>query len=118
MRAVKYSLYAAPAIQAFLLRERDVMQHIQEFAEDRADPVVEVAGPPTAQDLVHARKHDHRAVPLPCVTLHMRKAKHHLTGNAVIEIACSDDHLVEVECWNMLARQKAQAAAAPQMMAN
>lgn len=103
--ATRYSLYMPVALQAMVSREPDVMKHVQAFANDEADDVIEVAGPPLPQELARARKFD-QTVPLPCVTLHLRKVKHHLTGHKMIEIACSDDDLVEVERWNMVARQR------------
>lgn len=103
MQAVKYELYAAPALQAMIRREPEVMEYIQAFANDQADPLLEIAGPPLPDELARARKFD-QVVPLPCIRLNMRKLKHHLTGRPMIEIACSEQDLIEVERWNMVAR--------------
>jgi len=45
--------------------------------------------------------------PLPTVVLYMRKDFHHLTGAPFIEVACSDEHLVELTAWQ--ARRRARA---------
>lgn len=92
---VRYAVYASPDIQALLSREPDVLRQISGFAADMAPGYMDVAGPPSPKDIKRKM--------LPVVRLYMRKAKHHLTGEPFIEVACSDKDGQELAKWNLLA---------------
>lgn len=106
MKLVAYGLFAPPAIQWLLSSEPDVFAAVQSFASDLAEPELTVAGPPDPVDERMAKKRGEPA-PLPTVVLFMRKDFHHLTGAPFIEVACSDEHLVELTAWQ--ARRRARA---------
>ncbi|WP_189347211.1 MULTISPECIES: hypothetical protein [unclassified Mesorhizobium] len=109
---VKWAVFAPPALQALLSREPEAMAQVQAFAEDRGEPDFDIAGPPDREEALRHKKSwgTLEGVPLPCVRIRMRKTKHHLTGDRLIEIACTDAHLVEVTRWNLLASAPKQPA--------
>jgi hypothetical protein len=93
---------AAPAAVQWLLRsESDVYDAVRAFITGRLDRnVIDVAGPPTGRDLALYYERKGQVVPLPCVRLHCRMVRHHLTGAPGVEVTCSDRDLEEIKRWN------------------
>lgn len=104
MSAVSWQVFAPVAVQGLLCRESDVMAYVRKFAGDEAPaPFVDVAGPPTAEELARARRKGQQGIPLPCIRLNLKKQPHHLTGVPTIYVTASDDDLIEIARWNALA---------------
>lgn len=109
-----FGLMAAKPIHWLLACENEVRRHIEAFAADRGRPVLDVAGPPSAEEIIACRINPRKAVELPTIRLHLRKVKHHLTGEDGIEVKCSDADMDMIVMW---ARQaKARTALAAQVM--
>jgi hypothetical protein len=94
-----FGLMAAKPIHWLLATEHEVKRRIEEFAADRGNSVLEVVGPPSAEELIARRVNPKKALELPMIRLHLRMVKHHLTGEAGIEVKCSDAHMDMIVQW-------------------
>jgi hypothetical protein len=93
-------LAAPAAVQWLLQSESGVYNAVRAFISGRLDRnVIDVAGPPTDRDLAHYYERKGQVVPLPCVRLHCRMVRHHLTGAPGVEVTCSDRDLEEITRW-------------------
>lgn len=99
-----FGLLAAKPIHWLLAKEIDVKRAIEAFAADQGFPMVDIAGPPSAEEIIACRKNPRRRMHLPTIRLHLRKVNHHLTGEAGIEVKCSDGDMELIVMW---ARQAA-----------
>lgn len=104
LRQVRYRVLAPPLIQWLLSGEPDVMDCVRAFASDEALPTITVAGPPGPIDAARCAL---AGLPLllPTVCLHMRKGTD--DAGRFIEVACTDEHLVELMAWQARARRRA-----------
>lgn len=111
-----FGLMAQRPIHWLLAAELEVKQAIEAFAADRGVPVVDVAGPPSAQEIIACRKNPRRRPHLPTVRLHLRKVKHHVTGEPGIEVKCSDGDMDLIVQWarQTQARKALAASVMPQ----
>lgn len=108
-----FGLMAAMPIHWLLTRERDVRLRVEAFAADQAAPIIDVAGPPSVEEMLKARAHPRRPVHLPTIRLHLRKVRHHLTGAPGIEVKCSDADMDLIVAWARQSRARAALAADP-----
>jgi hypothetical protein len=107
----QFALAAEKPIHWLLACENEVRWHIEAFAADRGYPVLDVAMPPSAEEIIAKRLNPRKRIELPMVRLHLRKVKHHLTGEAGIEVKCSDAHMdLIVKCARQAEMRKALAA--------
>ena len=63
----------------------------------------DVAGPPSEQDMALYMHKRAQTVPLPCVRLKLKMARHHLTSEPGVEVTCSDTDLEEIKRWYRVA---------------
>lgn len=94
-----FGLMAQRPIHWLLANELDVKRHVQAFAADRATATFSVAGPPPVEEMIRARNNPCKPIELPMVKLHLRKVKHHLTGEPGIEVKCSDADMDKIVQW-------------------
>jgi hypothetical protein len=94
-----FGLMAEKPIHWLLSTELEVKRRIEEFAADQGKPVLEVVGPPSAEEIIARRINPKKALELPMIRLHLRKVKHHLTGEQGIEVKCSDAHMDLIVQW-------------------
>lgn len=106
-----FGLMAAKPIHWLLARENEVRSRIEAFAADRGHPVLDVAGPPSAGELIARRVNPRKPVELPMIRLHLRKVKHHLTGERGIEVKCSDVDMDMIAQWARQAGMRTALAA-------
>ena len=102
---IEFGLASNPSVRWLISAEKAVYDAVIDFYMGNTDlDYVEVAGPPTDEDLKAYRKHgDREAVPLPVVRLQLRPAKNSLTGEPGVEVLCTEDDLAEIERWRRLA---------------
>lgn len=99
-------LLAPSPVQWLIINEPDVKQRIEKFIIGQAEPTLEVAGPPSAEDFIRYKDNPGGPITLPCVRLRLKMFKHHLTGDRGVEVTCSDDDLREIADWQRAARIK------------
>jgi len=93
-----FGLSAAPVVKAFLNNEAGIRQEIIDFFNDERGglhpDVLDVAGPPDLMEAIRA-KTARRSEPvrLPIVRMHLRKIRHHLTGEQGVEVKVADADL-------------------------
>lgn len=107
----QFGLMAAKPIHWLLARENEVRSRVEAFAADRGHPVLDVAGPPSAEEIIACRLNPRKQVELPMIRLHLRKVKHHLTGEAGIEVKCSDGDMDLIVMWARQAGMRSALAA-------
>jgi hypothetical protein len=109
---VKYfGLMAPRPIHWLLSEELEVKKAVEAFAADAGTSVVDVAGPPSAEEIIAQRVNPRKAIELPTVRLHLNKVKHHLTGEAGIEVKCSDGDMDLIVQWARQAEMRKALAA-------
>ncbi len=92
-------LSCASLVRWLISAEPDIYKRVIEFIKGEADSVIEVAGPPTAEQILKRHKKKHQLMDLPLITLNLRKTRHHLTGQPGVEVRCSDNDLEEIVRW-------------------
>jgi hypothetical protein len=98
----QYGLMAAPAIFWLVAKEREVWQQVIAFITDCGGDKFDVAGPPTIEAVLRHKAYPREGLELPVVRLHMKKVRHHLTGQPMVEMKCNDAHLHDIESWRVL----------------
>jgi hypothetical protein len=106
-----FGLLAAKPIHWLLSVESEVKRAIEAFAADMAPSVLDVAGPPSAEEIIACRANPRKRVELPTIRLHLNKVKHHLTGEPGIEVKCSDGDMDLVVMWARQAEARKALAA-------
>ena len=102
----QWGMLAPTAIFWLVASEKEVWQQVVNFIYDQAPNRLDVAGAPTIEAVLRQKAYPKEAIELPTVRLHMKKVKHHLTGQSMVEITCTDAHLVDIESWRTLANFK------------
>jgi hypothetical protein len=102
-------LYCAPAIEWLIATEKQVLQQVTLFLHDMASDRFTVAGPPTITEIMRLRRDKSAKIQLPIVTLSMRMITHHLSGNPMISVTCSDDDLAAIDSWRIIALFKSNS---------
>jgi hypothetical protein len=92
-----YGLLAPQAVFWLVAKEREVWEQMIHFIGDAAPSEFDVVLPPTIQDVLEYKANPKWGYALRTVRLKMRKIKHHLTGQPMIEMTCDDDHLANIE---------------------
>lgn len=104
MVVITFGLLAAPVVRAWLDQEAGIRQEIVDFFNDERaglhPDILDVAGPPDLMDAIKA-KAARRPEPimLPVVRMHLRKVRHHLTGEPGVEVKVSDIDLDRLATW-------------------
>jgi hypothetical protein len=97
---IEFGLASHAAVRWLIASERAIYDKVIDFYMGNTDTdIVEVAGPPTDQDIALYAHKRAQTVPLPLVRLQMKLAVHHLTGEKGVEVRCSDRDLAEIERW-------------------
>lgn len=107
----RFGLLAAKPIHWLLSKEADVKRAVEAFAADMAPSVVDVAGPPSAEEIIACRVNPRKRIELPTIRLHLNKVKHHLTGEPGIEVKCSDGDMDMIVMWARQAQARTALAA-------
>lgn len=101
------ALQSHDAVRWLLDNEPDVRRSVEAFTRGEANvDHVDVAGPPTAADLVKYRRNESRSVGLPRVRLQMRMVRHHLTGAPGVRVLCTEAELEEIGRWRLAATMR------------
>jgi hypothetical protein len=96
---MNYGLAAAPPVRWLISFDSGVHDAVRAFLAGMGREEIDVAGPPTDQDLKLYFDKRGQTVPLPCVRLRMKMARHHLTSEPGVEVTCSDRDLEEIKRW-------------------
>lgn len=96
---MNYGLAAAAPVRWLISFDSGVYDAVRAFIAGMGRDQVDVAGPPTQQDMALYMHKRGQTVPLPCVRLKMKHAMHHLTGEPGVEVTCSDRDLEEIKRW-------------------
>lgn len=110
---MNYGLLAARPIHWLLAKEPDIKRQIEAFAADAAPAMVDVAGPPSVEEMLAIRAMRKRDIRLPTIRLHLKKIRHHLTGDPGIEVKCSDADMDMIVKWARQAEARRALAANP-----
>lgn len=102
----KWGLISPKPVAWLIASDRGVYDAIGKFLEDSAPGKLDVAGPPTIEELRKVRPEERSQMMLPTIRLTMEKTKHHLTQRPCIKVTCSDKDLEAIDSWRV------QAAAA------
>jgi hypothetical protein len=94
-------LLAHDNVRWLITSEPDVKKQIQSFIAGQAEPVIDVAGPPSASDLLKYKENPGGAVTLPCVRLKCRMTEY--AFKPAVEVTCSDMELQELARWRLMA---------------
>lgn len=96
-----WALATIKPIKWLISCEPELRAAIEEFAADKRGSPVTIAGPPSDEDVAkRARRDDFTgAIPLPVVTLHLKKKQHHLSLIWGIEVTASDGDVQEIVRW-------------------
>ncbi len=94
-----FGLMAPRPIHWLLSEELEVKKAVEAFAAGSGKSIVDVAGPPSAEEIIARRVNPRKPIELPTVRLHLNKVKHHLTGEQGIEVKCSDAHMDLIIQW-------------------
>jgi len=107
-----FGLSAPPLVQWLLNSEPDVKSAVRAFIEGKGEPIIQVAGPLRDQDVYRFRQNHFAPVALPTITLVMRMVKHHLTGEAGVEVkTLKDSDIGELALWYRKAMARRALAA-------
>lgn len=109
---MNYGLSAAPAVKWLIGAEPDLHNRIKEFIAGQCASPIEVAGPPSAADMLFAHKRRNAEIKLPVVRLHLKMVSHHLTGQPGVEVRCTDAEIDEIARWAREAQLRTALAAA------
>jgi hypothetical protein len=91
---------AAPAPVRWLISfDSGVHDAVRSFIAGIGREEIDVAGPPSEQDMALYMHKRAQTVPLPCVRLKLKMARHHLTDEPGVEVTCSDTDLEEIKRW-------------------
>lgn len=96
---MNFGLAAAPPVRWLISFDSGVHDAVCAFIAGAGREEIDVAGPPTEQDMTLYMHKRAQTVPLPCVRLKMKMARHHLTGEPGVEVTCSDADLEEIKRW-------------------
>jgi hypothetical protein len=117
---VSVALVSTPAVRWLIENEPDLHRRVLNYIAGYAPEVAEVAGPPSAKEIVHfmkrrdATRHDAR-LRLPLVTLFMSWTENPDTGERGIKVTCSDPDLNEIIKWAREDNVRKTLARQPQM---
>lgn len=105
MSGIAFGLAAHPTVRWLIGEEKQIHDRVIAFYMGRVDSeIVEVAGPPTDEDVAKVRKAGHGdSIPLPVIRLRMRLAENHVTGEHGVEVVCNEKDLAEIERWERMA---------------
>ncbi len=95
-----YALAAPMPVRWLISSDNAVRNAVRGFIAGMGREVLEVAGPPTDADIALYLHKRAQTVPLPCVRLKMKMARHHLTGEPGVEVTCSERDLAEIKRWH------------------
>lgn len=108
-----FGLLAHDAVRWLIGAEIDVHRKIEAFCLDQTNvDYVDVAGPPTDDDLVRYRRNHSKSVGLPCVRLQLRMVRHHLNGAPGVRVICTDREIEEIGRWRFAALRRPSARGA------
>lgn len=100
MKTVNYGLQAPIPIQWLLQTEPEVKEKLRLYLTDQlGTDTIEVAGPPSASDILKYRRNPRAGPGLPVVRLKCRMVRHNLTGDPGVEVTCSDEDLEVIMMW-------------------
>lgn len=102
----KWGLISAKPVAWLIASDRGVYDAVGQFLEDKGNGKVDVAGPPTIDEMRKVRAKERSNLMLPTIRLNLEKTRHHLTQQPCLKITCSDKDLAAIESWRI------QAAAA------
>ena len=106
---IQFGLASTPVVRWLIGSDKAIYKAVVDFYMGNADrDFVEVAGPPTEDDL--ARRKPGVSVPLPLVRLQMKLARNSLSGEPGIEVTCSEADQIEIARWCRQSQVKGQAA--------
>lgn len=111
---MQVGLLAHPSVRWLVSSEPDLHARVVAFIQGRGDGQIDVAGPPSATEIIDRQRHPNRELLLPKVTLRLRMVKHSATCELGVEIKCSDEEIDEIVQWARQAKLRtALAAQAP-----
>ncbi len=96
---MNYGLAAAPPVRWLISFDSGVHNAVRAFIAGMGREEIDVAGPPNDGDIALYMHKRAQTVPLPCVRLKMKMARHSLTDEAGVEVTCSDRDLEEIKRW-------------------
>lgn len=96
---MNYGLAAAAPVRWLISFDSGVHDAVRAFLAGMGREEIDVAGPPTDADMALYMHKRAQTVPLPCVRLKMKMARHHLTSEPGVEVTCSDRDLEEIKRW-------------------
>jgi len=102
----KWGLISAKPVAWLIASDRGVYDAVGRFLEGQGNDKIDVAGPPTIEEMRKVRAEKRSQLMLPTVRLHLERSRHHLTQKPCLKITCSDNDLAAIESW------RTQAAAA------
>lgn len=109
---MNYGLAAAAPVRWLISFDSGVHDAVRAFIAGIGREEIDVAGLPTDEDLKLYLDKRGQTVPLPCVRLRMKMARHHLTSEPGVEVTCSDRDLEEIKRWYRCAMLKGIGALA------
>jgi hypothetical protein len=102
-QVISIGLLCHPAVRWLIATERVVNDYIRDFIADRSpSDTFDVAGPPSLGDMKRLKEDPEANIELPCVTLKLKKDKHH--DAPVIRVSASEQDLAMVQAWMLRAQ--------------
>lgn len=99
-----FGLLADGLVRWFLDREDDVRNEIAAWVmKDVGEGMIDVAGPPTAAELIRFREEKDR-LNLPTIRLHLKRSIDFKSGQAAILVTVSESDRAEILRWHNEAR--------------
>lgn len=96
---MNYGLAAAPPVRWLIGFDSGVYDAVRAFIAGIGREEIDVAGPPTDEDIALYMHKRAQTVPLPCVRLKMKMARNLTTDEPGVEVTCSDRDLEEIKRW-------------------
>lgn len=103
---MNYGLAAALPVRWLISFDSGVHDAVLAFVAGMGNEEIDVAGPPGEGDMALYMLKRGQTVPLPCVRLRMKMARHHLTEEPGVEVTCSDRDLEEIRRWYLCEMMK------------
>lgn len=105
-REVNYGLLADAVVKWLLDRENEVRAKIVEWIRsDAGTGMVDVAGPPTAQELIRFRERKDK-LNLPTIRLHLERTTERQTETPAVKVTVSDPDREEILRWHRETRMR------------
>jgi hypothetical protein len=99
MPTATFGLACHALVRWLIDRDSGVRDAIQKFIVEGGSDFLEVAGPPTLDQIIKRHRDPRLRISLPCIGLRLKRVKHHLTDELGIEVRCKEADLVEIMRW-------------------